>query len=68
MSRLTFCRPQPLYYLLQALAVVVPTAAAAAICSVTLFDFALLSRSHLAKDSLVKMQNVPRRSCYQNAA
>lgn len=35
LSRPTFCRPQPRYYLVQALTAVIATAAAAAICSVT---------------------------------
>lgn len=46
LSRLTFCRPQPHYYLVQVLAAVIPTAAAAAICSVTLLDFARCSPAH----------------------
>ena len=46
MSHLTFCCPQPRYYLVQVLAAVIRTAAAAAICSVTLLDFASCSPAH----------------------
>uniref|UniRef100_H3CVL9 PDZ domain-containing protein n=1 Tax=Tetraodon nigroviridis TaxID=99883 RepID=H3CVL9_TETNG len=53
LSRLTFCRPQPRYYLVQVLAAVIPTAAAAAICSVTLLDFARCSPAHTWLRSLL---------------